>query len=296
MSLRLEMLQVARLAPKVLGDAAELVANFIQKQQNPDGGFRDRKNESDLYYTAFALDSLSALQISLPTNVLPWVRKFETGDQLDFVHLCCLARCWAALADLTSCEFLEVGERIAEKLLTFRSKDCGFNISPGQVHGTAYGAFLGLGAFQDLRISLRETHALADSLKTLKCGDGGWSNDSILGESSTNSTAAAVALLRNLGKPIESSKVGSWLLAQAHPGGGFKAAPRAPIPDLLSTATALHALSGLEHDFSAIKEPTLDFIDSLWTNDGSFYGHWGEDTLDCEYTFYALLALGHLSL
>ena len=30
----------------------------------------------------------------------------------------------------------------------------------------------------------------------------------------------------------------------AHPMGGFLAAPQAPIPDLLSTATALHALSG----------------------------------------------------
>ena len=45
-----------------------------------------------------------------------------------------------------------------------------------------------------------------------------------------------------------------------------------------------------------IKEPCLDFIDSLWTNSGGFYGSWGDDLQDCEYTFYALLALGHLSL
>ena len=41
---------------------------------------------------------------------------------------------------------------------------------------------------------------------------------------------------------------------------------------------------------------SLDFIDTLWTNEGSFYGHWQEETLDCEYTYYALLALGHLSV
>ena len=34
MSLRLEMLQVARVAPKVLGDATELVRNFLASQQN----------------------------------------------------------------------------------------------------------------------------------------------------------------------------------------------------------------------------------------------------------------------
>ena len=41
MSLRLEMLQVARLAPKVLGDASELVQKFLTNQQNDDGGFKD---------------------------------------------------------------------------------------------------------------------------------------------------------------------------------------------------------------------------------------------------------------
>ena len=47
MSLRLEMLQVARLAPKVLGDASELVQNFLTNQQNSDGGFKDREGKSD---------------------------------------------------------------------------------------------------------------------------------------------------------------------------------------------------------------------------------------------------------
>ena len=43
MSIRLEMLQVARLAPKMLGDATELVTKFVRAQQNADGGFKDRK-------------------------------------------------------------------------------------------------------------------------------------------------------------------------------------------------------------------------------------------------------------
>ena len=33
-----------------------------------------------------------------------------------------------------------------------------------------------------------------------------------------------------------------------------------------------------------------------WTNAGGFYGSWADNTLDCEYTYYGLLALGHLSL
>ena len=72
--------------------------------------------------------------------------------------------------------------------------------------------------------------------------------------------------------------------------------PTAPIPDLLSTATTLHALARLGKPLDDIKEPCLDFVDTLWTNHGSFYGHWADDQLDSEYTYYGLLALGHLSL
>ena len=46
---------------------------------------------------------------------------------------------------------------------------------------------------------------------------------------------------------------------------------------------------------AGLRDPCLDFVDSLWTNRGGFFGTWADDTVDCEYTFYALLALGHLS-
>ena len=45
-----------------------------------------------------------------------------------------------------------------------------------------------------------------------------------------------------------------------------------------------------------IQESCLVFIDSLSTNSGAFYGNWMDDTQDCEYTYYGLLSLGHLSL
>ena len=70
--------------------------------------------------------------------------------------------------------------------------------------------------------------------------------------------------------------------------------PGAPMPDLLSTATALHALAGMHVDLEPIQEPCLDFLDSLWSGRG-FCGSWADDAVDCEYTYYGLLALGHLS-
>jgi len=129
----------------------------------------------------------------------------------------------------------------------------------------------------------------------LETPDGAWSNERGMSVGSTNATAAAVGVLRNLGAPINSS-VGDWLLARFHKEGGFVAAPNTPLPDLLSTATTLHALAGLQVPMERIKEQCLDFVDSLWTNEGGFHGHWADDVLDCEYTYYGLLALGHLSL
>ena len=111
----------------------------------------------------------------------------------------------------------------------------------------------------------------------------------------TTSTAAAILLLRHLGETPDDS-LAAWLLARAHPQGGFFALPDAPIPDLLSTATALHALSAMHAPLTPIREACLDFIDTLWTNRGGFYGNWADDVIDCEYTYYALLSLGHLSL
>ena len=105
----------------------------------------------------------------------------------------------------------------------------------------------------------------------------------------------AVTLIRHLGFPVN-DRVGDWLLAQAHPQGGFLALPGAPMPDLLSTATTLHALAAMDRRLpGATHARCIDFIDSLWNAEGGFHGHWADDHLDVEYAFYGLLALGYLS-
>ena len=49
-------------------------------------------------------------------------------------------------------------------------------------------------------------------------------------------------------------------------------------------------------DFAPLREGLLDYIDGLWTAEGGFHGSWGDDDLDIEYTYYGLLALGHLAI
>ena len=98
MSFRLEMLQVARLAPDLLGEASGLVEAFLRRQVTVDGAFGDREGRSDLYYTVFGMEGLLALRQEPEWDKLSvWLRGFGGGEGLDFVHLCCLARCWNAV-------------------------------------------------------------------------------------------------------------------------------------------------------------------------------------------------------
>jgi prenyltransferase beta subunit len=294
-SLRLQLLQIARLSPRLLGDSADLVRKFLERQFGPEGAARDRGGRPDLYYTLFALAGAQALDVPVPTDRLrAWLDSHGDGEGLDFVHLATLARCWAAVGGEPVSPARATA--ILERIEAFRKPDGGYEGDRALQHGTAYGAFVALGAYQDLGRTPGRVIELIRSLKRLETPDGAWSNAPGMPVGSLNATGGAVTLIRHLGFPVNQA-VGDWLLAQFHPEGGFLAVPGAPIPDLLSTATALHALASLERRIpSGVHERCLDFIDTLWSAEGGFHGHWADDDLDAEYTFYGLLALGHLSL
>ena len=289
--LRLEMARAARRAPLLLGESAALVRDFLLEKQNPDGGFQDRTGRSDLYSTVFGLEALQALEEFGPTDVLAsYLDGFDDGAGLDFAHLCCLARCRAILA-----RFNRSSEPLLRRIEGYRSADGGYHPVTGARDGSAYAAFLALGAHQDLQSRVPAPDRLIESLRLLSTPDGAWANERPAKIASTNSTAAALAVWGAIRPLRVSRKPGRWLLAQAHPLGGFRASPLAPLPDLLSTATALHAISALGLSLAPVREPCLDFIDSLWSNKGGFHGSWHDDILDVEYTFYGLLALGLLA-
>jgi prenyltransferase beta subunit len=286
------MLQVARLAPTQLGESRELVVRFLHERMNPDGGFQDRSGASDLYYTVFGLDALVALQADLPVaQTSAYLARYGDGATLDFVHLACLARAWAALRPRHD----EVPAAALNRLEAFRSADGGYAHTPRAAHGTVYAAFLALGAYEDLGAEPPARGRILDSVMALRATDGSYANQPGLQSGTTTATAAAVMLLRRLDAPVE-REVSVWLLDRCHARGGFFASRDTPIPDLLSTATALHALSALHVPLGGLQEPCLDFVDSLWTNRGGFHGSWVDEALDCEYTYYGLLALGHLSV
>lgn len=299
MTVRLDMISAASRARHLLGDSAALVAGFIGKQFNEDGGFKGRSNQSDLYYTVFGIEALRALKSEIDCErIAAYLEQFGCGDDLDFVHRACLARCRANVSEAQNTAVNKVlRDAILHNIEMHRCPDGGYSDSTDARRGTAYACFLALGAYQDLNVDIDNAGGLADCLETLRTPDGGYSNDPAIQIGATPATAAALAVLHYLGEPIEESSI-SWLLSQLHPKGGFAAVPAAAdygLPDLLSTATALHALALTGASTANIAEKCLDFLDSLWSSEGGFCGSWADPTLDCEYTYYGLLSLGHLN-
>jgi len=292
------MLRAANRARLVLGDSNALVSGFIGRQLNEGGGFKGRSGQSDLYYTVFGIESLLSLDAEFDrARIATYLRQFGDGDSLDLVHLACLARCWA---DVLECRGVRIEaplrDGVLRRLEGYRCPDGGYSNSSGAQRGTAYGCFLALGAYQDLNGDMDNVTALADCVESLRTPDGAYSNDPAIRIGATPATAAALTILHYLNKPVSDASI-EWLLSQLHPKGGFVAVPvegSYGMPDLLSTATALHALVLAGVSLDNISERCLDFLDSLWSEEGAFCGSWADPTLDCEYTYYGLLSLGHL--
>jgi len=292
MTIRLEMIRAVSRSKAVMEDSISSVVNFLTTSINPDGGFKGRDKQSDLYYTVFGLEALLALDGTFPRNqIFNFIQGFTTKDPIDLVHLAALIRCCANLSGNEIEKTLR--DKFIKDLERFRSKDGGFANDIGVEHGTAYGCFFALAAYQDLQIDMPGHTGVTQCIQALSIPDGGFTNNTKIKTSSTNATAAAMIVLNHLNQSSD-KKTADWLLAQCTSDGGFPAMPMAPVPDLLSTATALHALAVTGFGIDTIKERCLDFVDSLWCGKGGFYGNWTDAIVDCEYTYYGLLALGHL--
>jgi prenyltransferase beta subunit len=299
MTIRLDMRRAVTKAKEALGDSIDVVKDFYRRHLNDDGGFAGRDGRSDLYYTVFGLEASLVLGAQIPyERVVGYLDTFGAGESLDLVHLASLVRCRANLAERDGKGIDQaVSDAMAARLMQFRCVDGGFSTSTGAERGHVYGGFLALGICQDLQIDALEPEALVASVESLRRPDGGYSNEPTMNVSATSATAAAIAILYYLQRPIRQSAV-QWLADRAVPSGGFVALPLdtgLAVPDMLSTATALHALSLADISLDVVRERNLDYLDGLWDVRGGFRGHPADDVLDCEYTYYGLLALGDLA-
>ena len=295
MSLRRDMLQTARKGRAALGEeAARRAAEFLRERACPNGGFRGRGTAADLYYTVFALQGLHALEMPFDADAAHrYFATFGDGSSLDLVHVSCLARCRAILG--IRAENADSLRALCSHLESFRAADGGFNQAPGAAGGSAYGAFLAVAAYDDLAADLPNPAGVTRSLASLRTSDGGYSNEPGGQTGLVPSTAAAVVVLSELSRDVPPDAL-AWLHQQRLPDGGFPATPLMPVPDLLSTATAPHALGRAGAPLDADdRDVCRAFVLDLLDSSGGFRGHAADPTADAEYTFYGLLALGRLA-
>jgi prenyltransferase beta subunit len=299
MTIRHDMREAVSRASDALDDSVDAVRGFLRRCIAPDGGFAGRDGRSDLYYTVFGLEASLALNVALSRErIAEYLGCFGAGESLDLVHLACLVRCRANVCDAGGKAMDDqTRQAVMEHLQQYRAGDGGFSTAAHAERGNAYGSLLAVGMYQDLGATCPDPDGLIESVNSLRMPDAGCSNESTVPASATTATAAALSILHYSNRPVPQSAI-RWLLDQAHPLGGFSAIRLAQglvVPDLLSTATALHALSLAGVSMEGTKDKHLDYLDTLWSTQGGFRGHWADETVDCEYTYYGLLSLGCLA-
>ena len=265
--------------------------DFLLQRRTTQGGYRGRAPDADLYYTAFALESLSALGAVAEAeaqSTARFVAERGAGDELDLIHLCCLGRARAQIRRPAG--DADHNRAILANALSFECTGGGFDLHRPPEAPTAYGAFLVRLLCESLGQTTPASVTSPEVWERLRTPDGGLANAAGLTEGTA--PAAAAALLVRPSGTATMSTAAQWLVDRQRTDGSFPASPYAPIGDLLSTATALFGLSRLSAAPPCRPDTVDAYVASLRTPEGGYRGHILDDQSDVEYTFYALLALG----
>jgi len=313
--------KAARAYDMLHAQAIQCILQYIAQQQNPDGGFQGKAKESDLYYTFFGLASWYALagptkqelpQLNFQTLWNWLLTKLQQAD-IDFIHRCCLIRSlimvahWKALHEPigNALSMYELLSKLVHSLETYRQSDGGYSAF-GKPPSTLYDTFLASETYQDAQIPMPDSHKLSPFVWQYQTKDKAFANLPQAEIGSTTATGAAIQILQSTRQPIPISLV-HWILQRYDlQQGGFYASPQAAIPDLLSTSVALYTLASdqqleplsielVKAFLGNHKKNCQNFLELLWHENGGFCGTTLELLPDCEYTFYALLAMGCLA-
>lgn len=276
---------------------------FVLSRQNADGGFSGRAEESDLYYTGFAVRALAVLGKLEPgpfDRVARYLRQ-HTRAQLTVIDLVSWLYCALVVQGATGADVLaefssDWPGRLADILESFRTADGGYAKTHEGSAGSTYHSFLVALCYELIGRPLPAPNRLAQFVFDRQRDDGGFVEIQPMKRSGTNPTAAAVALLQMLQLLDDKLKedVHAFLREVRGSEGGFQANTRIPFADSLSTFTGLLTSQDLQLP-SLIPAPQIEtFINSLEAPTGGFHGaHW-DQVSDVEYTFYALGVLGLL--
>ncbi len=278
--------------------------DFILAHQMPDGGFRGREGDSDLYYTSFAvrgLAMLGALDVEAAGRIGRFLGSFEPL-RLSLVDLLSWLSTSVAVQLAGGPVPKEAEEpgwaaRIAERLESVRTSDGGYAKSPEGAAGSTYQSFLVTLSYELIGLPLPRTNALVQFLYDRQRDDGGFVEIAPMKRSGTNPTAAAAAVLTMIDAMDDELRadVREFLFSVKSDEGGFQANTRIPFADGLSTFTGLLTLLDLEIPDVLDLKRVRDYLTGwLEFPTGGFRGASWDEQADVEYTFYGLGTLALL--
>ncbi|MCK5804514.1 MAG: hypothetical protein KAI66_16870 [Lentisphaeria bacterium] len=285
------LLGTASRAMKLLDESsADAMRAYVEGKFLSCGAAVDRAGQADIYYTFFGLGCLRAFDVQAPPEASTFLRDRIDRGGGDFVHTAALALC-AGMVPLG----LPRRRALAAAIETFRTVDGGYGTKEGAACATPYATYLALLAHGALGLSPANAAQARQAILPCEQADGSYVNRR--GETAANvTTTAAAAGVHGICGRRPSRHLLAWVQSQYSQGGGFRSSPNAPLPDLLSTAVALHTLrQSRVRLLPEVKRDCLVFVQDLWQEDGGFAGSIADDLTDCEYTFYALVALGALA-
>lgn len=250
-------------------NASRDLKNYVGGRMHFSGGFKDKAENPDLYYTLFGTflsEALDLKEILMKTR--QYVENEIRNNEPAGIHLYCAS----ILASKLSTD---------KKLKAFLRERVRKNLDDGLVKQPAYGMFVTMLACY----YSGDYKGLFKVRRHLKSQPGN--------ETLPSTVIAALTVLQHaFGRPT--GDLLNKLMEFYNNQGGFRAVKRAPVSDLLSTAVTLYACRYAQQDLRTIKPECLNFIDSLY-HEGGFGANMMDPEPDIEYTFYGLLALGSLA-
>lgn len=291
----------SRLATGLSGmdaDRRDRHRSFLLSQQLADGGFRGREGDSDLYYTSFAVRSLSMLG-GLGSEESGRIGAYVLGcrsDELSVIDLVSWLYTGLIVQLAGGPDPLRgAGEGFVESLVrrleSTRTADGGYARTTRGAAGSTYHSFLVALAYELLGRSVPEPDRMIQFVYDRQRDDGGFVEIAPMKRSGTNPTAAAVALLVMLGGMDDELRedVGEFLMLVRGDEGGMQANTRIPFSDGLSTFTGLLTVQDLDLEGVLCVERVEAFLGSeLEFPTGGFRGAAWDTDADVEYTFYGL--------
>ena len=276
---------------------------FILSQQMPDGGFRGREGDSDLYYTSFAVRGLAilgAMDDATSKRVGEFLSHYRDSplsvvDLISWMYSAFVIQVSGGI-DLLGEDAKSWAENVAEKLESVRTDDGGYAKAKEGASGSMYHSFLTMLTYELIGRTPPQPNRLIQFIYDRQRDDGGFVEIGPMRRSGTNPTAAAVAMLTSLDAMDQElgNDVHDFFREVRSTEGGFQANTRIPFADGLSTFTGLLTCQDLK--LEVLKPAAVENLVSkcLEFPAGGFRGASWDEQADVEYTFYGLGNLGLL--